>query len=359
MPDERTRQHSGRPTVNFANWSLYMDPSHPELARFTAETGIEVNYQEVIEEMVPWYARIQPQLAEGKSIDFDLMVLTNGIEFRLLASAGYLTPLDHTRLANFAANAGAAYRHRPYDPGNVYSVPWASGITGLAVAASVAQAPASLADLWQPQFRGRIGLYADTADLGSLAMFGIGVNPPTSTPDDWRRAADWLAAKRDAGYIQRFYEHCDLAALERGELLVAQAWSGDVFQKNFTDGAELQFVIPAEGGTIWTDNFTIPVTAANPEGALALIDFFYRIDVAASLTEYINFITPVPAVQQHIAARAAAASGEEAATLRRLAHSPLVFPTATNYAHLCYHRDFASAAEWLRYDSVFRSVLSP
>jgi spermidine/putrescine transport system substrate-binding protein len=31
--------------VDFANWPLYMDPKHPELKKFTADTGITVNYQ--------------------------------------------------------------------------------------------------------------------------------------------------------------------------------------------------------------------------------------------------------------------------------------------------------------------------
>ena len=39
-----------------------MDPKQPELKKFTAETGIKVNYQEVIQEMGPWFAKVQPQL---------------------------------------------------------------------------------------------------------------------------------------------------------------------------------------------------------------------------------------------------------------------------------------------------------
>src|SRR5262245_26011786 len=67
--------------LNFANWPLYMDPKKPELAKFTQQTGITVNYQEVIEEMGPWFAKVSPQLRAGQSIGFDLQVITDGIQF--------------------------------------------------------------------------------------------------------------------------------------------------------------------------------------------------------------------------------------------------------------------------------------
>ena len=36
--------------VNFANWPLYIDPSHQTLKDFTAATGITVSYAEVIQD---------------------------------------------------------------------------------------------------------------------------------------------------------------------------------------------------------------------------------------------------------------------------------------------------------------------
>ena len=123
------------------------------------------------------------------------------------------------------------------------------------------------------------------------------------------------------------------------------AWSGDIFQQNVSSGTNLQFVIPSEGGTLWTDNFTIPITAANPVDAMELINFFYDPAIAASLAEYINYITPVPAAQPIIASDAAAASGDDKTTLEAVAKSPLVFPSDSDYAKLHYYRDFTTAAE--------------
>jgi spermidine/putrescine transport system substrate-binding protein len=344
--------------VDFACWPLYMDPEQPELKKFTAETGIKVNYQEVIQEMAPWFAKVQPQLAAGQSIGYDLMVITNGIQFKQFKDSNFLAPLDHAKLPNYAKNAAPAYKKEAFDPGNVYSVPWASGITGIAYdPAKVKRRITKLADLWDPAFKGKVGMFSDTQELGNFGMMVLGINPDKSTPDDWRKAADKLKEQKSGGVIRNYYDQSYIDALGKGEVWITQAWSGDVFQKNVSDGTNFEFVIPEEGGTIWTDNFTIPVTAPNPLDAITLIDFFYRTEIAASLAEYINYVTPVPSAQEQIRKDAAAAEGEDKEYLEAVADSPLVFPTAANYAKLHYYRDFATTAEQQEYQRIFEPIV--
>jgi spermidine/putrescine transport system substrate-binding protein len=98
------------------------------------------------------------------------------------------------------------------------------------------------------------------------------------------------------------------------------AWSGDIFQQNQSSGTDLRFVIPAEGGTIWTDNMLIPKYAANPVGAMMLMDWHYRPAVAAMLTTGISYVTAVPSVRALISARARAATGRARRTLTGTGH---------------------------------------
>ena len=344
--------------VNFANWPLYMDPEQPELKKFTAETGIAVNYQEVIQEMAPWFAKVQPQLAAGQSIGFDLMVITNGIQFKQFKDSNFLAPLDPAKLPNYAKNAAPAYKNGSYDPGNVYSVPWTSGITGIAYDPAKIKRPITkLADLWDPAFKGKVGMYSDTQELGNFGMMALGIDVAKSTPDDWRKAAEKLKEQKSSGVLRNYYDQSYIDALGKGEVWITQAWSGDVFQKNVSDGTNFKFVIPEDGGTIWTDNFTIPVTAENPLDAITLIDFFFRTEIAASLAEYINYVTPVPAAQEQIRKDAAAASGEDKAALEAVAESPLVFPSEADYAKLQYYRDFKTTAEQQEYQRIFEPIV--
>jgi len=344
--------------VDFANWPLYMDPKKPELKKFTAETGISVNYQEVIQEMGPWFAKVQPQLKAGQSIGYDLMVITNGIQFGQFKDSGFLAPLDHSKLPNYAANAAKSYADEAFDPGNQYSVPWTSGITGIAYdPAKTGREITKLADLWDPAFKGKVGMFSDTQELGNFGMMALGVDPAKSTEDDWKKAAEKLKEQKSSGVLRNYYDQSYIDALGKGEVWITQAWSGDVFQKNVSDGTNFKFVIPAEGGTIWTDNFAIPVTAKSPVDAITLIDFFYKTDIAASLAEYINYVCPVPAAQQQIKTDASKLTGKEKTAMEAIADSPLVFPVEADYSKLHYYRDFPTVAEQQAYQKIFEPIV--
>ncbi|GGR12836.1 polyamine-binding lipoprotein [Actinoplanes ianthinogenes] len=350
------KQKNGK--LDFANWPLYMDPKRPELKTFTERTGIQVNYQEVIQEMGPWFAKVQPQLSAKQSIGFDLMVITNGIQFGQFRSAGFLAPLDHDQLPNFTRNAAPKYAQEAFDQGNVFSVPWASGITGIAYdPEKTGREITSLADLWDPAFKGKVGMMSDHTELANFGLLASGIKPAGSTEDDWRKAAAKLKRQKDAGLVRKYYEQDYVDALGNGELWISQAWSGDVFQKNLSDGTNLKFVIPREGGTIWTDNFAIPITAANPVDALMLIDFFYETANAASLAEYINYVCPVPGAQAQIKKDAAALSGTDRKDMERIAASPLVFPSEADYAKLHYYVNFNTAEEQQTFSSIFDPIV--
>jgi spermidine/putrescine transport system substrate-binding protein len=344
--------------VDFANWPLYMNPKHPELKKFTAETGIAVNYKEVIQEMGPWFAKVQPQLSAGQSIGFDLMVITNSIQFAQFRDSGFLAPLDHSKLPNYTKNAAASYAKEAFDPGNVYSVPWASGMTGIAYDESkTGRKITKLADLWDPAFKGKVGMFSDTQELANFGLMKLGIDPAKSTADDWTKAAEELKKQKSLGIVRKYYDQSYVDALGKGEVWITQAWSGDIFQKNISDGTNFTFVVPEEGGTIWTDNMTIPITAKAPVDAITLIDFFYRTDIAASLAEYINYVCPVPTAQAQIKKDAAKLTGDAKQSMLDVADSDLVFPPQSMYEKLHYYVSFDAVAEQQTFQKTFEPIV--
>ncbi|GAA3978425.1 polyamine ABC transporter substrate-binding protein [Thermobifida alba] len=321
--------------VRFANWPLYMDPEKPELQRFTEQTGIEVEYNEAIQDMPSWFGQIQPLLANGDDVGADLMVISNGQELTKLIALGYLAPLDRKQLTNFTEFTDEYHTMSAYDYGNKYTVPYASGITGIAYDPDrVGREITSIKDLWDPEFKGRVGMMRDPQEISNFGLFYTGVSPADSTVDDWKAAAEALKQQRDDGIVRAYYEQDYIQPLTNGDIWITMAWSGDIFQVNAEEGSNLKFVIPEEGGTLWTDNLTIPITAPNPVDALMLMDFLYDPDVAASLAEYINYICPVPHAKEVLLDRAAELGGEEKKALEDLANSPLVFPSDSDYAKL-------------------------
>ncbi|MDX6743281.1 spermidine/putrescine ABC transporter substrate-binding protein [Actinocorallia sp. A-T 12471] len=337
--------------LNWANWVGYMEDDRATLKAFTKATGIEVTYKEVINENAEWFGKIDAPLRAGQSIGFDLMVMSNGIQLEQARQLGYLVPLDHAKLPNFAANAGESFKNPPFDPDNTFTVPYTSGITGIAYNTKYVKEPITKwADLLDPKYKGKIGMMGDSQELGNVGMFLVGVDPERSTPEDWEKAAAKLREQRPL--VRKYYTQDYIEAVTKGDVWITMAWSGDAYS---LAGPEVEFVIPEEGGTIWTDNLCIPSTAENPVDALELMNWLYDPRANATLTEYINYITPVPATKDFIRQDAEAASGDEKKALEDLISSPLVFPTEADLAKLRRYRTLTQD-EKEKYQSVFTPI---
>ena len=158
----------------------------------------------------------------------------------------------------------------------------------------------------------------DLNDFGSAGLLYIGADITSSTVDDWHRAGDALQQQKDDGITRRYYDQSYIDALERGDIWISQAWSGDIFQARASGYPNLEFVVPQEGVMHWTDNMMIPMHAANPQSAIMWMDFYYQPEVAARVADWVNYITPVPDAKEIIAGQLDDPG---------VAKSQLVFPT--------------------------------
>jgi spermidine/putrescine transport system substrate-binding protein len=344
--------------LNFDNWPLYIDVGkgndHPSLDLFTKETGIKVKYGENINDDDSYFGKIQPILASGHGTGWDLMVITNGIYLDKLISLDYLVPLDQSAMSNFYTHASPLVIDPSFDRGNVYSMAWQSGITGIGYNPKyVDREITSWHDLMDPAFKGKVGMFADIEDTPNSALCAIGVNPETSTPADWKKAAEWLTKQRSL--VRKYYQQDYVGPLTKGDIWISLAWSGDIFQAN-ASGGNLKFVVPKEGAPIWTDNMCIPQHAQHPRDAMIYMDWVYQPRVAAMLTEYINYITPVPDSRKVILQDAAAAtSKDDKESLLQIANSPLVFPSPSEYSRLHRYRVLNTAEEKV-WDGLFEPI---
>lgn len=347
--------------LDFANWPYYIDrrrdSSHPSLNRFTKQTQTQVNYFRPIRDLATFVGRILPDLRAGRPTGYDLIVITNGPELTSLLSENHLIPLDHGRLPNFAANASDLVKDPAWDPGNRYSVAWQSGLTGIAYRPEAVDAlgrkPRSIADLWDRRLRNHVGMMKDLTDLGSFGLLAVGVDPAESTLADWLRAASRLREQRASGIVRDYYGQGYIGALQRGDLWITQAWSGDVFQSTQIGYPELRFVVPEEGAMLWTDSLMIPAGAAHPADALAYMDFVYRPEIAAMIADWVQYISPVPAARQIIA---------EQYDDALVANSPLVFPTLAPdsdevTARFRTYRVLHTAFEQRRWQEIFGALI--
>jgi spermidine/putrescine transport system substrate-binding protein len=363
---EENGGYGGEPAgvVHVANWGLYLDRAQdqdgnmirPSLFRFTDETGIQVDYREVIADAEAFYQQIAPYLASDRPTGWDVMVITNGVTMTKLQQLEYLVPLDTTARPNFDLNVAKPFLDPGYDPGARFSMPWQSGMTGLAYNPSLTGRPlTSLQELFSEEWAGKVGMFGDAVDLPNLTMISQGIAPETSTPDDWKAAAEVLRKQRADGIVNRSFRQNYVQALTNGDVALSMAWSGDIFQANKIGAEEgLQFVIPDEGAILWTDAMVIPKGAEHLVDAMKFMDFVFKPEIAALIAAYVNYVTPVPKAQDVL--RDMAEHEEDPAIaqdLQAVANGALVFPSEEDLAALSTYRQLESDEEITAWNDTF------
>ena len=338
--------------LNFANWPAYIDKAKggsPTLTQFEKSTGIEVEYKEVINDNLSFYATIREPLASGQPVQWDLIVVTDWLIAKM-ADLGYLEELDHSKLPNFASNAGEIYKDPTYDPNNAHSVPWQSGITGIAYNRELTGREITRTeDLFDPAFEGQVGMMTEMRDTMNLVILSMGVNPEEATLDDARAAQEKLLQQREDGILRQYYGNDYVQPLAQGDLALCMAWSGDVLGKTLGSNSKVEFVVPEEGGLLWTDCMAIPQDAEHPIDAHMMMNFVYRPKVAAQMTAWINYISPVPKAKPFLA------TSNDPYT-KQVARSPLVFPTKDMESRLYSYKnlDPKEEEEW---NDLFNEVI--
>ena len=302
-------------TLDFANWPAYIDideetGDYPTLAKFEEESGITVAYTEAINDNEEFFGIIQPDLAAGNPPQYDLIVMTDWMIEKMIR-LGYLSELDKSKIPNFDANALDLYKDPWYDPGNVHSMAWQSGITGIGYNPTLTgREITTFDDLLDPEFAGRVGLFSEMRDTMSLALLSLGVEPEEATVDQATQAKDKLLEAAQAGQFRNFYGNDYYDELANGNLALTVAWSGDVSQMKLYDNPDVEFVVPDTGGMLWIDNMAIPKKAAHPLDAHMMMDFWYDIENAVPLTEYVGYFSPVSGVTERVLEDAETAQAE-------------------------------------------------
>ena len=348
--------------LTWANWPLYLDTEgksgHPTLEQFQKESGIQVKYVEAIQDNGPFFAKVQPTLSSNQYPGYDLAVISSGIYFNKFRDLGFFVPLDRSRLTNFSKYAADKYKDPSFDPGNVLSIPFQAGFTGIGYNPDrTGRDITSWEDLQDPKFKGHIGMMANNEDLPNIALLAIGKDPQKATRADWQKAADWLDKMKPL--VRNYYSQNYINGLAQGDVWISMAWSGDIFQQNLSgkqSGAALKFVIPDEGGLLFTDNFVILKDAKNPVSAMKLMDYYYQPKVAAEVTEWVNYISPVPDAQQIVASDAADAKADDKSYLDAVAKSYATFPDDSVYAKTSIGATPRAGADLDKWNSIFEPV---
>ncbi|MGW3397090.1 polyamine ABC transporter substrate-binding protein [Streptomyces hydrogenans] len=336
------RDLSGRErSVTFANWPLYIDTDdddprkRPSLDAFRERTGIAVRYTEEINDNDEFFGKIGPALMNGQAVDRDLIVVSDWMAARFVR-LGWVQKMDRAAQTNVTDHLDPQLRRPVFDPGRLHSVPWQSGITGIAYnRRALGRELRSTRQLWDADLRGKVTLLSGLDESISLLMQGNGADVTRWTGDDFDAVCEQVEKLVATKHIRRFTGNDYIKDLASGDVLACQAYSGDVIQLQ-ADNPDIEFVVPEEGGELWAESLMIPNLARHKANAEKLVDYYYEPEVAAELAAWVNYVCPVPAAQNVLAD-----SGDE--ELAALAEDPLIFPDREMRSRLSIARDITAS----------------
>ncbi|MFI1093138.1 extracellular solute-binding protein [Streptomyces sp. NPDC020917] len=337
--------------VNFSNWTEYIDVTddgkhRPTLDAFTKRTGIKVNYTEDINDNVEFFGKIKPQLSAGQDTGRDLMVLTDWLAARMIR-LGWIQQLNPANLPHAYTNLAQRFRNPDWDPGRAYSYPWQGIATCIAYnkKATGGRKVSSVSQLLDdPSLKGRVALLSEMRDTIGMTLLDMGRRPETVTDDSYDAAIARIQKAVDSQQIRKFTGNDYTDGLSKGDIAACMAWAGDLVQLRLDD-PDIEYVFPDAGFLFSTDNLLVPNKARHKTNAEKLIDYYYEPAVAAQVSAYINYVSPVAGVQPYLAK-----------IDKSLADNPMIVPDAAMDAKAHQFRSL-SQDEDTRYEEKFSKLI--
>lgn len=349
-PTAAADRSSTSKSVRWDNWATYLDEddsgkTHPTLVGFEKKSGISVKYDVAVDDNNTYYGKVKDQLALGQDIGTDLVCLTDWMVGRMI-NLGYVQQFDLSKIPN-AKNLTPSLQKTDFDPGRKKSLPWQGGFAGICWnREKVPGGLESVEDLWGSDLKGRVGVLSEMRDTMGLIMLQQGVDIAGKWSDDeYENAIDVFRKQVNDGQIRNIKGNAYLEDLKSEDTLAAICWSGDITTLNAEAGDKWEFALPTAGGTLWNDNFVIPIGSQKKTAAEELIDYYYEPEVAAEVAAWVNYITPV------VGAKEAAAAIDP-----KLADNQLIFPSDETLAKSHIFRTL-SGAEESKFGASFQSVL--
>jgi spermidine/putrescine transport system substrate-binding protein len=284
-------------SMYMANWPLYIEEDRGTLKDFEKEYGTKIKYVEEINDNTEFFGKVRQQYAQGDSGGRDIHVVTDWMAARMIR-LGYVQKFDKAELATFDKNLIDRLKSPPFDPKRDFSAPWQSGLTGIIYRKDkVKREPRSIDDLFDPDYKGKVTMLTEMRDSVGLVAASMGFDPEKASLDEFMQAVDKIGEGSDSGQIRGFTGNEYTKDITTGDSWAIIGWSGDAVQLT-ADNPNVRFVAPETGVHLWTDNMQIPVGAPHAYTAEKFIDYVYRPEVQADISEYVNYICPVNGVQK-------------------------------------------------------------
>jgi spermidine/putrescine transport system substrate-binding protein len=270
-------------TLVISNWDLYMPddliPGFEEATGVDVELAVHTTNEDIM-------GKISAQSGGG----FDL-VFVSGPFVQALAGQGWAAEIDHSKIPNLA-NLQPEASELGYDPGNVYSVPYTWGTTGICYRTDlVSEAPTSWTLFHDPpaELDGKMTMLGTDRWLLQPALLSLGYSINTTVQNEIDAAAQWTLEAKE--HLLGFDDTTFYSKLVSGEALAVQAWDGWC-EYGRAEDPNIDFVIPEEGSDVWTDTMVVLESSQNKDAAFAFIDWVLDAANGKAVSELVLYKVP-------------------------------------------------------------------
>lgn len=255
--------------VNVFVWTEYVSDS--AIQAFEEESGIKVN--------ISTYSSNEDLLSKLKSESegtYDV-ILPSDYAIEYLIAQDKLETLDKDKLTNIS-NIDDTYLDEPYDPGNVYSVPYEGGVACIAVnTKKVDKDITSYADLFDPSLKGQLVVLDDYRAVIGMTERSMGLSMNETNADTLKTVEEKLLTLKDN--VKLYDSDSPKSALISGDCSVGMVWSAEAALA-MDENPDIKIVYPSEGAYVFLDNWAIPKGAKNYDEAMEFINYMLSAEAA-------------------------------------------------------------------------------
>lgn len=279
--------------LHIFSWADYwpVDDDNNLLQDFQKACGVEVTL-----DTFPSNEDLAARIRAGNS-GYDIIIPSDYM-VDILIQEGRLLKLDKSQIPNIA-NLDPNQMGLYYDPNNDYSIPYQYGMTGIAYnKTEVNPAPDSWAAIFEPAqlqpYQNKVSMLDDEREAIGAALKYRGNSYNSTDQAQLDQAKALLLAQKPL--LARYDSENVASGLASGEIVMAHGWNGAAALAR-SENADIEWIVPKEGGVIWQDNLAIPSDAPEPYTAHVFINNVLDGKIGARITDYTYYLTPNKAAE--------------------------------------------------------------
>jgi len=281
---------SGGNVVNVFNWGEYIDESIFE--DFEAQTGIHVNYQ-TYDSNEALYGKLA-----GGATGYDVIIPSDYMIGQMIEE-DMLEPLNFDNIPNFA-DIDPTLLNPEYDPENLYSVPYMTGILGIIYNTTLVDPDEDMETwdvLWEERYDNDILMFDNSRDAIGIALKKLGYSLNTTDPAQIGEALTLLMEQKHL--LQGYFMDKIFEKMEGANAAIGVYYYGDFLTMN-ENNPDLAFAVPREGTNLYVDAMCIPKGSEHKANAEAFINFMCSTEAGLANVEETWYSTPLLSVREEL-----------------------------------------------------------